>query len=98
MNDREGKAAVPETTKENSHWTANPYRRALSWGDLGWHDMTRLTQDRHTRAMSDQQYRALGSVAPSLTDGFSFAPGTDRACLCEPSPGSARESRHWFHA
>jgi four helix bundle protein len=97
MNYTAWEATVPEAIKEDSLWKAKAYRLALFVGDLGWHDVTRLMQDRRTRALSDQLYRALGSISANLAEGYSRGTGRDRARFYEYSLGSARESRDWYY-
>ena len=63
-------AEVPEAIREDSLWKAKAYRLALFAADAGWHDVTKLTQDRRTRGLSDQLYRALGSVSANIAEGY----------------------------
>ncbi len=72
------------------------YRLALFLGDLGWHDVAKLAQDRRTLSLSDQLYRALGSVSANLAEGYSRGTGKDRARFYEYALGSARQSRDWY--
>ena len=97
MNYREWKGTVPETITQDSLWKMKVYRLALFVGDLGWHDVTSLMKDRRTRALSDQLYRALGSVSANLAEGYSRGTGRDRARFYEYALGSARESRDWYY-
>jgi len=96
MNHREWEKTVPKTITKDSLWKMQAYRLALFAGDPGWHDVTRLMQDRRTRALSDQLYRALGSISANLAEGYSRGTGRDRARFYEYSLGSARESRDWY--
>jgi four helix bundle protein len=97
MNYGEWEEMVPETITQDSLWKMKVYRLALFAGELGWHDATRLMQDRRTRASSDQLYRALGSISANLAEGYSRGTGRDRARFYEYSLGSARESRDWYY-
>jgi four helix bundle protein len=97
MNYREWKASVPETIKEDSLWKVKAYRLALFVCDLGWRDVTKLMGDRRTVALSDQLYRALGSVSANLAEGYSRGTGRDRARFYEYALGSVRESRDWYY-
>jgi four helix bundle protein len=54
-------------------------------------------QDRRTIALSDQLYRALGSIGANLADGYSRGTGKDRARFYEYALGSAREARDWYY-
>jgi len=46
-------------------------------------------------SLSDQLYRAVGSVGANLAEGYSRGTGKDRARFYEYALGSARESRDW---
>jgi four helix bundle protein len=72
------------------------YRLALFLGDVGWHDVTKLAQDRRTIGLSSQLYEALGSISANLAEGYSRGSGKDRARFYEYALGSARESRDWY--
>jgi four helix bundle protein len=96
MNYQEWEEAVPEAIRADSLWKMTAYRMALFLADLGWHDVTRLTQDRRTLGLSDQLYRALGSISANLAEGYSRGTGKDRARFYEYALGSARESRDWY--
>jgi four helix bundle protein len=93
----EWEQAVPETIQADSLWKMKAYRLALFLADLGWQDVTRLTRDRRTVALSDQLYRAVGSISANLAEGYSRGTGKDRARSYEYSLGSARESRDWYY-
>jgi four helix bundle protein len=54
-------------------------------------------RDRRTLSLSDQLYRALGSISANLAEGYSRGTGKDRARFYEYSLGSARESRDWYY-
>ena len=58
-----------------------------------WKDVTKLMEDRRTLGLSDQLYRALGSISANLAEGYSRGTGKDRERFYEYSLGSARESR-----
>ncbi len=47
--------------------------------------------------MSNQLYRALGSISTNLAAGYSRGTGRDRARFYEYALGSARESRDWYY-
>src|SRR5512135_354078 len=72
------------------------YRLALFLGDLSWHDVTKLIQDRRTLGLSDQLYRAAGSISANLAEGYWYGTGQNRARYYEYALGSARESRDWY--
>ncbi len=81
----------------DSLWKMGAYRLALFLAALGWHDATKLMQDKRTIGLSDQLYRALGSIAANISEGYSRGSGKDRARFYECGLGSVRESRGWFH-
>ena len=88
---------VPATFKEDSLWKMKVYRLSLFLADIGWGDTTKLTQDRRTLGLSDQLYRAIGSISANLAEGYSRRTGKDRARFYEYALGSARESRDWYY-
>jgi four helix bundle protein len=66
-------------------------------GDLAWSDVTKLAADPRTLALSDQLYRAVGSIGANIAEGYGRSSGKDRARFYEYSLGSARESRDWYY-
>jgi four helix bundle protein len=96
MNYEEWVVMVPEQIKADSLWKITAYRLALFLGDLGWQDTTKLTRERRMLGLSDQLYRALGSISANLAEGYSRGTGKDRARFYEYALGSARESRDWY--
>ena len=88
---------MPETITGDTLWKIRAYRLALFLSDPGWHDVTMLMRDRRTISLSDQLYRALGSIGANLAEGYSRGTGKDRARFYEYSLGSARESRDWYY-
>ena len=96
MKYEEWEEMVPEVIKADSLWKMTAYRLALFLADLGWHDTTKLIQDRRMVGLSDQLYRSLGSISANLAEGYSRGTGRDRARFYEYSLGSARESRDWY--
>ena len=97
MNFEEWQKDISETVKTDSLWKLSAYRYALFLGDLGWYDVTKLQQDRRTIGVSDQLYRALGSISANIAEGYSRGSNKERARFYEYSLGSARESRDWYH-
>ena len=89
--------AVPLETTGDPLWTVEAYRLALFASDLGWHDATKLMKDKRTIGLSDQLYRALGSIGANISEGYTRASGKDRARFYEYGLGSARESRGWYY-
>jgi hypothetical protein len=64
MNYQEWLGSVPMEIQGDPLWKVEAYRLALFVGELGWHDVTKLIKDKRTLELSDQLYRALGSIAP----------------------------------
>ncbi len=88
---------VPLEIRNDRLWRMEVYRLALFVADLAWSDTTKLAQDRCTRGLSDQLYRATGSVSANIAEGYSRGTGKDRARFYQYALGSARESRGWYY-
>ena len=88
---------VPETITGDSLWKMEVYRLGLFAADICWYDVTRLMQDKRTLDLSDQLYRAVGSISANIAEGYSKSTGKDRARFYEYALGSARESRDWYY-
>ena len=73
------------------------YRLSLFAANLGWHDITKLAQDRCTVSLSDQLYRSLGSISANIAEGYSRSSNKDRNRFYEYALGSARESRDCYY-
>ena len=97
MNYEDWEREVPETITGDVLWKVKVYRLALFVANLGWYDITKLVQDRHTVSLSDQLYRALGSISANIAEGYSRSSNKDRARFYEYALGSARESRDWYY-
>jgi four helix bundle protein len=97
MNYEEWAKAVPVTITGDPLWKIEVYRLALFVADVGWQDVTKLIRDRRTLSLSDQLYRALGSISANIAEGYSRGTGRDRAHFFEYSLGSSRESRDWYY-
>ncbi len=97
MDYAEWELTVSDSIKADSLWKMKAYRLATLLGDLAWHDVTRLAQDHRTLGLSDQLYRAIGSIGANLAEGYSMGTGKNRARYYEYSLGSARESRDWYN-
>jgi len=98
MNYDEWLKLVPVDITGDSLWKVEAYRLALFAADLGWHDVTKLMKDKRTLGLSDQLYRARGSIGANISEGYSRGTGKDRARFYEYGLGSARESRGWYYA
>ena len=88
---------VPEEITGDLLWKMKVYRLALFVADLGWHDVAKLMQDKRTISLSDQLYRALGSISANIAEGYGRRSGKDLARFYEYALGSARESRDWYY-
>ena len=66
MNFNDWLTTVPETITGDSLWKMEAYRLGLFAADIGWHDVTKLMQDKRTLDLSDQLYRALGSISANI--------------------------------
>ena len=97
MNFEEWQHGVPEAIRGDALWKMEAYRLALFAADIAWVDVSALTKDRRTLGLSDQLYRAVGSIGANLAEGFSRGTGRDRARFYEYSLGSAREARDWYY-
>ena len=97
MNYEEWEKSVPTEITDDSLWKVKAYRLGLFVADVGWHDATKLMRDKRTLELSNQLYRALGSISANLAEGYSRGTGKDRARFYEYALGSARESRDWYY-
>ncbi len=97
MDYQEWEQSVPADITKDVLWKMHVYRLALFAADLAWSDATKLAQDRRTIELSDQLYRAVGSIGANIAEGYSRSSGKDRARFYEYSLGSARESRDWYY-
>jgi four helix bundle protein len=88
---------VPEVITSDRIWRVKAYQLALFAADIAWTDLGPLMADRRTLALSDQLYRALGSVSANVAEGFSKRSRRDRARFYEYALGSAREARDWYY-
>jgi four helix bundle protein len=96
MNFSDWEKTVPHEIAQDSLWRMEAYRLGLFIADVGWRDVTKLAGDRRTLRLSDQLYRALGSISANLAEGYSRGTGKDRARFYEYALGSAREGRDWY--
>lgn len=89
-------ADVPVEITDDPIRKTEVYRLGLFLGDLAWHDALKLTIKPPTRSLSDQLYRASGSISANTCEGYSRASGKDQARFYEYALGSARETRNWY--
>ncbi|HEX5577748.1 MAG TPA: four helix bundle protein, partial [Gemmatimonadaceae bacterium] len=66
--------------------------------DDSWSDAEALTQHPVTTLIGAQLYKAIGSIAANIGEGYSRSSGRDRARFFEYALGSARESSIWYRA
>lgn len=88
---------MPVEITGDSLWKMEAYRLSLFMSDIAWRDVTKLAADFRTRGLSDQLYRAIGSLAANISEGYSRSSGKDRARFYEYALGSAREARGWYY-
>lgn len=88
---------VPTEFKDDPLWSMEVYRFALFANDLAWRDVSKLIQDKRTIGLSDQLYRAIGSIGANISEGYSRQSGKDQARFYEYALGSTRESRTWYY-
>ena len=62
MNYKDWLASVPKEITSDALWNISAYRYSLFVADLAWHDVSKLVDDKRTRQLSDQLYRAVGSI------------------------------------
>ena len=96
MNFPQWLASVPAAITADALWKMEVYRVSLFLGDLAWRDVTKLMQDRRTLSLSDQLYRAVGSISANYCEGYSRSSHKDQVRFHEYSPGSTRESHSWY--
>jgi four helix bundle protein len=89
-------ASVPPEFTQDPLWRMQVYRLAVFASDLAWQDVSRLIKDRRTVGVADQLYRAVGSIAANIAEGYSRRSGKDQARFYEYALGSAREARGWY--
>jgi len=90
-------ASVPLELTRDALWQMSVYRFALFASDLAWQDVGRLVQDKRTISLSDQLYRAVGSISANIAEGYSRQSGRDQARFYEYALGSTREARTWYY-
>jgi len=98
MKYQEWEQNVPVEITGDLLWKIEAYRLALFACDLAWNDVTKLYKDARAIKLSDQLYRAIGSIGANIAEGYSRSSGKERAHFYEYALGSARESRHWYYA
>ena len=97
LNYGEWAQSVPGEITRDALWRMEVYRFAVFAGDLAWSDASKLQKDGRTIALSNQLYRAVGSIGANIAEGYSRRSGKDQARFYEYALGSAREARGWYH-
>jgi four helix bundle protein len=91
-------AGLGAASRGDSVWRLSAFRLASYALHLAWVDASTLARARLTEPLAGQLYRAVGSVAANIAEGYSRSSGRDRARLFEYALGSARESVVWYRA
>jgi len=86
-------ASLPPELTDDPLWRMEVYRLAVFAGDLAWHDVCGLVQDKRTVSLANQLYRDVGSISANVAEGYSRRSGKDQGRFCEYSLRSAREAR-----
>jgi four helix bundle protein len=91
---------VPSSTGEYPDFIKRMrvYQLAVQLLDESWSDAETLTQNPVTTLVGAQLYKAVGSIAANIGEGYSRSSGRDRARFFEYALGSARESGIWYRA
>ncbi len=97
MNYEQWQQDIPAEISNDALWRMQVYRMALFLTDIAWIDATKLMQDKRTIRLSDQLYRAVGSISANIAEGYSRSSGKDQVRFYEYALGSARESRDWYY-
>ena len=63
-----------------------------------WNDVIALDSRHATRGVASQLYRAIGSIAANIGEGYSRSSGKDRVRLYEYALGSTRECSVWYES
>jgi hypothetical protein len=72
-------ASVPAEITGDPLWRMEVYRLALFVSDIAWPDTCKLMQNHSTLGLSDQLYRATGSISANFAEGYSRRSGKDQA-------------------
>jgi four helix bundle protein len=88
---------VPTEISDDPLWKMEVYHYALFAADLAWFDISALGRDQHMIGLSDQLFRAVGSIGGNIAEGYSRQSGKDQAPFYEYALGSAREARTWYY-
>jgi four helix bundle protein len=86
---------VPKDIKEDAVWSLKAYNIALFMADLSWIDIKPIINQK-LFSLSDQLYRATGSISANITEGYSRKSLKEQARFYEIALGSAREAKDWY--
>ena len=86
---------VPAETTGDPLWQVKAYRLVCS-RDRWRGRCEQVVEDKRV-SLADQLYRASGSIAANVAEGYSHRSGKDQARFYEYSLGSAREARVWYY-
>ena len=75
MNYQDWEQSVPQEIAGDRLWKMQVYRLALFAADLSWSDVSKLVKDRRTVRLSDQLFRAVGSIGANIAEGYSRGQG-----------------------
>ena len=79
-------------------WQVTAFRKAMLLIDDARDDAVHLSCSRLYEPTARQLFRAVGSIAANMAEGYSRSTGLDRARFLEYSLGSVRESLVWYSA
>lgn len=89
--------SIPKAIIDDTLWKIKVYRLSLFLSDNGWNDISALFKDGRTKSISNQLYRAIGSIGSNIAEGYSMGTGKNRARYYEYALGSSREARDWYY-
>jgi hypothetical protein len=95
MNFSDWQESVPDAITDDPLWTVEAYRLALFASDACWKDVRKISKQRTMRSLSDQLYRAMGSVSANVAEGYSRGGGKDRARFYEYALGAVSEANEY---
>jgi four helix bundle protein len=78
-------------------WQVAAFRKAMQLIDDARDDAVQLGRARLYEPTARQLFRAVGSIAANMSEGYSRSTGLDRARFLEYSLGSVRESLVWYY-
>jgi four helix bundle protein len=96
MTPEEWEQTVPAGVRGDALWKRQDYRLASFLADTAWSEVDALAMNARTSDVAGQLYRALGSIAANIAEGYSRGTSADRVRFLEYALGSARESREWY--